>query len=110
MTKEEMLSLGIPTDKQKNFHDMYFRDVNQAARRMTRKPDSAAPDELKRAISAMLPLINNMENLKKIFSSVSYHCMKEYQAPKYIRCGDPVANSEEGADANASEVGAEESR
>lgn len=102
MTKEEMLSLGVPADKVKNLQNMYFRDVNKAAQRMTRKQDNPEPNELKKAIVSMLSIINDVDSLKNILGKVSYHCMKEYQPTKYERpsgeCKPPemVDDPEEG--------------
>lgn len=85
MTKEEMISLGVPADKVKDLQNMYFRDVNKAAQRMTRKQDTPEPNELKKAIISMLSIINDVDSLKKILGKVSYHCMKEYQPTKNDR-------------------------
>ena len=57
MTKEEMLSLGVPTDKVKDLQNMYFRDVNKAAQRMAKKQNIPEPDELKKTINSMVSIM-----------------------------------------------------
>lgn len=83
MTKEEMLSLGVPTDKVKDLQNMYFRNVNKAAQRMAKKQNIPEPDELKKTIISMVSIINDVDSLKNILGKVSYHCMKEYQSTKH---------------------------
>lgn len=102
MTKKEMLSLGVPTDKVKDLQNMYFRDVNKAAQRMAKKQNIPEPDELKKTIISMVSIINDVDSLKNILGKVSYHCMKEYQPTKHERPGgeckplEMVGDPEEG--------------
>ncbi len=69
MTKEEIIALGVPEEKYREFQRVYSRDVNKAAKheRMTEGIDQ----ETRAAIHAMLKLIKRPETLGKILKYVN---------------------------------------
>lgn len=69
MTKEEILALGVPEDKYRDFQRIYSRDVNRAAKH-ERKMDGIDQDTIA-AIHAMLKLIKRPETLLKILKYVN---------------------------------------
>ena len=53
MTKEDMIALGIPKERMKDFRTRYFADVKKAAQRMNKSSDRST-DELKMARAALV--------------------------------------------------------
>lgn len=70
MTKEDMIALGIPKDRMKDFRTRYFADVKKAAQRLNKSSDQST-DDLKKAVSAMLQVIDDPVDLHKILSYVA---------------------------------------
>lgn len=70
MTKEDMIALGIPKEKMKDFRTRYFADVKKAAQRLSKSSDQSTND-LKKAVSAMLQVIDDPEILHQILSYVA---------------------------------------
>ena len=60
MTKEDMISLGIPKDRMKDFRTRYFADVKKAAQRMNKSSEQST-DDVKKAISALVQVIDDSE-------------------------------------------------
>ena len=44
MTKEDMIALGIPKERMKDFRTRYFADVKKAAQRMNKSSDRSTDD------------------------------------------------------------------
>ena len=80
MTKEDMIALGIPKEKMKDFRTRYFADVKKAAKRLNKSSDQST-DDLKKAVSAMLQVIDNPVDLHKILSFVSTVYMEDQKCP-----------------------------
>ena len=80
MTKEDMIALGIPKEKMKDFRTRYFADVKKAAQRLNKSSDQST-DDLKKAVSAMLQVIDNPVDLHKILSFVSAVYMQDQKCP-----------------------------
>lgn len=80
MTKEDMIALGIPKDRMKDFRTRYFADVKKAAQRLNKSSDQST-DDLKKAVSAMLQVIDNPVDLHKILSFVSTVYMEDQKCP-----------------------------
>ena len=69
MTKDEVLSLGVPEDKYRAFQMAYQRDLNKLAKRQRAAEDA---DQLTRsAIHAMLELIKRPETLDRILQYIN---------------------------------------
>ena len=66
MTKEDMIALGIPKEKMKDFRTRYFADVKKAAQRL-----SKSSDDVKKAIAALVQVIDDPEILHQILSYVA---------------------------------------
>ena len=80
MTKEDMIPFGIPKEKMKDFRTRYFADVKKAAQRLNKSSDQST-DDLKKAVSAMLQVIDNPVDLHKILSFVSAVYMEDQKCP-----------------------------
>lgn len=70
MTKEDMISLGIPKDRMKDFRTRYFADVKKAAQRLNKSSEQST-DDVKKAISALVQVIDDSEILHQILSYVA---------------------------------------
>lgn len=70
MTKEDMISFGIPKDRMKDFRTRYFADVKKAAQRMNKSSEQST-DDVKKAISALVQVIDDSEILHQILSYVA---------------------------------------
>ena len=70
MTKEDMIALGIPKDRMKDFRTRYFADVKKAAQRLN-KPSEQSTDDVKKAIAALVQVIDDPETLHLILSYVA---------------------------------------
>lgn len=75
MKKEEVLALGVPEEKIREFQALYNRDLDN---RMRHPRDSG----VRSAIVSMLPMIQQEENLRKILKSVTYFYVAENSLPK----------------------------
>ena len=80
MTKEDLIALGIPKEKMKDFRTRYFADVKKAAQRLNKSSDQST-DDLKKAVFAMLQVIDNPADLHKILSFVSAVYMEDQKCP-----------------------------
>lgn len=69
MTKEEILSLGVPEDKYRAFQAMYSRDLNKLANH--KKAEEDADWATRSAIHAMLKLIKRPETLNRILRYIN---------------------------------------
>lgn len=67
MTKEDMIALGIPKERMKDFRTRYFADVKKAAQRMNKSSDRST-DDLKKAIAALVQVIDDPDRLHQILS------------------------------------------
>ena len=70
MTKEDMIALGIPKDRMKDFRTRYFADVKKAAQRLNKSSEQST-DDVKKAISALVQVIDDSEILHQILSYVA---------------------------------------
>lgn len=70
MTKEDMIALGIPKEKMKDFRTRYFADVKKAAQRLNKSSEQST-DDVKKAISALVQVIDDSEILHQILSYVA---------------------------------------
>lgn len=70
MTKEDMIALGIPKDRMKDFRTRYFADVKKAAQRMNKSSEQPTND-LKKAIAALVQVIDDPDCLHQILSYVA---------------------------------------
>ena len=75
MKKSEVLALGVPEDRIREFQDLYNRDLDN---RMRHPKDSG----IRSAIASMLPMIQQEENLRKILKSVTHFYIAENSPPK----------------------------
>lgn len=74
MTKEEVLSLGVPESKYRAFQIAYQRDLNKMANHKRESED--ADWQTRSAILAMLKLIKRTDTLHRILRYI----YKEYYA------------------------------
>lgn len=70
MTKEDMIALGIPKDRMKDFRTRYFADVKKAAQRLNKSSEQST-DDVKKAIAALVQVIDDPETLHLILSYVA---------------------------------------
>ena len=70
MTKEDMIALGIPKDRMKDFRTRYFADVKKAAQRLNKSSEQLT-DDVKKAIAALVQVIDDPETLHLILSYVA---------------------------------------
>lgn len=70
MTKEDMIALGIPKDRMKDFRTRYFADVKKAAQRLNKSSEQST-DDVKKAIAALVQVIDDSEILHQILSYVA---------------------------------------
>lgn len=70
MTKEDMIALGIPKDRMKDFRTRYFADVKKAAQRLNKSSEQST-DDVKKAIAALVQVIDDPEILHQILSYVA---------------------------------------
>lgn len=75
MKKEEILALGVPEEKIREFQELYNRDLDN---RLRHPKDSG----IRAAIASMLPMIQQEENLRKILKSVTHFYIAENSQPK----------------------------
>ena len=68
MNRQEVLALGVPEEKYKEFQELYNRDLNsRVASRMAEDNESS----LRSAINAMLKLIKHPETLNGILKYIN---------------------------------------
>lgn len=73
MTKEDMIALGIPKDRMKDFRTRYFADVKKAAQRLNKSSEQST-DDVKKAIAALVQVIDDPDRLHQILSyAASFH-------------------------------------
>lgn len=70
MTKEDMIALSIPKDRMKDFRTRYFADVKKAAQRLNKSSEQST-DDVKKAIAALVQVIDDPEILHQILSYVA---------------------------------------
>lgn len=75
MNRQEVLALGVPEEKYKEFQYFYNRDLEKAANRKHAEED--ADWQTRSAIHAMLKLIKRPETLKAILVYVNSAYFKE---------------------------------
>ena len=75
MTKDEILSFGVPEEKYRAFQAAYQRDVNKIAER--RRAEEDADSQTRSAIVAMLKLIKRPDTLRDILNHVNKAYYKE---------------------------------
>lgn len=68
MTKQEVLSLGVPEDKYSDFQAAYYRDLNKLAAKKRNEDDAEA--STRSAVFAMLKLVKKRQSLEKILCYV----------------------------------------
>mgnify|MGYP006967437239 CR=1 FL=1 len=68
MTKQEVLSLGVPEDKYSDFQAAYYRDLNKLADKKRKEDDAEA--STRSAVFAMLKLVKKRQSLEKILCYV----------------------------------------
>lgn len=93
MNKNELLALGLPEEKLKEFREIYHRDVRKAAARLTDNPDRQA-EELRAAIQPLLSVISEIQSLRAILGAATHHYMREYRDMKEAAQG--AANTQDG--------------
>lgn len=62
MTREEVLALGVPEERLRDFQDKYNRDIQRAVSNL----GDGSTKNVRRVIESMLPMIRNAEGLRKI--------------------------------------------
>ena len=72
MTKQEVLSLGVPEDKYTEFQAAYYRDLNKLADKKRKEDDAEA--STRSAVFAMLKLVKKRQSLEKIL----HYCHSVY--------------------------------
>lgn len=98
MNKAELLALGFPEERLKEFQRLYHRDLRKAVQ----SADKEAK-ELRAATIPMLNAIKSPERLRLILATVSHHYLKEYQDNKKTAQG--AANTRDGeAEQNSDEL------
>lgn len=70
MTKQEVLSLGVPEDKYTEFQAAYYRDLNKLAAKKRNEDDAEA--STRSAVLAMLKLVKKRDSLERILKHI-YH-------------------------------------
>ncbi len=75
MTKDEVLSFGVPEEKYRSFQATYQRDLNRLAKHSRFEADT--DQETRSAIHAMLKLIKRPETLHSILVYVNSAYFKE---------------------------------
>ena len=77
MRKAELIAYGIPEEKVREFHQVYWADVKKQAAMMANgdagQETALPPSAYRQAISAVLRLINDRERLALILSNVNKH-------------------------------------
>lgn len=68
MTKQEVLSLGVPEDKYTEFQAAYYRDLNKLAAKKRNEDDAEA--STRSAVFAMLKLVKKRDSLERILKYV----------------------------------------
>lgn len=70
MNRQEVLALGVPEDKYKEFQAVYHRDLRKAAERIVKKNEDCrivpTVDEYREAILAIIKLLPDPERLKRV--------------------------------------------
>ena len=66
MTKEEILSLGVPEENLRTFQEFYYRDLRKAVHR-----EKCPAKNIRAAIAGMLPLIQSADDLRRILMLVT---------------------------------------
>lgn len=69
MSRDEVLALGVPENKYKEFQYLYNRDIEKAAKRLRKLEDSDV--QIKSAIFSMLKLIKKPETLEGILKYIN---------------------------------------
>lgn len=69
MNRQEVLALGVPEEKYKEFQYLYNRDLEKAAAR--KAAAEGGNIETRAAINAMLKLINRPETLNSILKFIN---------------------------------------
>lgn len=81
MTKDEVLSFGVPESQYKAFQEIYNRDLNmRVARKCAEDKHQAVCDEeyqIRNAIASMLKLIKRPETLRSVLTHVNSAYFKE---------------------------------
>lgn len=70
MTKQEVLSLGVPEDKYTEFQAAYYRDLNKLADKKRKEDDAEA--STRSAVFALLKLVKKRDSLERILKHI-YH-------------------------------------
>lgn len=70
MTKQEVLSLGVPEDKYTEFQAAYYRDLNKLADKKRKEDDEEA--STRSAVFALLKLVKKRDSLERILKHI-YH-------------------------------------
>lgn len=89
MNKGEILALGVPADRVRDFQALYNRDMRKAAAHLTENPARAA-------ISAMLPMIRRPENLRQLLTSINFMYWVENQPIRQKEAAPGATNTKDG--------------
>lgn len=81
MKKEEALALGVPEERIREFQDLYNRDLRRVAARV----NESGGGGVRAAIASMLPMIQDVDNLRKLLMSVTHFYITENRPPKSAR-------------------------
>ena len=78
MNRDEVLSLGVPEERLRDFQDKYNRDLKKAIRN---QQDGSAK-AIRAAIDSMLPLIHSTPALREILELVTRLYCAPHSKPK----------------------------
>lgn len=94
MNKAELLALGLPEERVREFQKIYNRDLDRRARQMIERKE---PDSLRDAITSTLSTIENPARLRLILATVSHHYLEDYQEWKGMKKAvQGTANTQDG--------------
>ena len=68
MTNDEARAFGVPEERLKEFQETYHRDMRKVVQRQA---ENGAAKPIRAAISSMLPLIQDMVDLREILTFVT---------------------------------------
>lgn len=100
MKKEEILALGVPEEKIREFHELYNRDLNKAVVNAIDHNRWRGKRETRTAIVSMLPMVRNEENLQKILKTITHFYLLEHQAAQTPPSAEPEEREEHNENQN----------
>ena len=100
MKKEEILSLGVPEEKIREFQELYNRDLNKAVVSAIDRNRGCGKGETRTAIVSMLPMVRNEESLQKILKTITHFYLLEHQTAQTPLSAEPEEREEHNENQN----------